>query len=165
MYRSSNYSLPKRYLIVTLCVVNLVCKSWIIRKTYFQIKFIKCPKTEPTGKNSTKFADILVEVMRAMWKVFKIQLGCCSLVLRIVFWGYVINERTPYNNRQRNCFSKTHQLIFKSNSRNNNWLVDLFTQEKSTEHNDGKIQHKSQVWTLKPILKRTTETSMKYWHK
>ena len=28
--------------LVTLCVVNLVCESWIIKKTYFQIIFISC---------------------------------------------------------------------------------------------------------------------------
>ena len=48
---------------------------------------------------------------------------------------------------------KTHKLILKSNSRNTNWLGDPFTQLKSAERNDGKIQHKSHVGALKQILK------------
>ena len=31
-------------------------------------------------------------------------------------------------------YSKTHKLIFKSNSRNTDWIVDSFTQVKSAEH-------------------------------
>ena len=33
-----------------------------------------------------------------------------------------------------NFQSKTHKLILKSNSRNKNWIVDPFTQVKSTKH-------------------------------
>ena len=53
----------KNNTLVTLCVVNLECKSGIIRKTYSQIRFHllrikKCPKTEPKSKNPIKFANV-----------------------------------------------------------------------------------------------------------
>ena len=55
----------KNNTLVTLCVVNLECKSWIIRKIHFQINFISYKnqeptKTEPKSKNPLKFADIRI---------------------------------------------------------------------------------------------------------
>ena len=55
-----------------------------------------------------------------------------------MFSTNVMDERTE-NNKQTNGFlenfnSKTHKFTIKSNSRNTDWIMDLFPQVKSAEH-------------------------------
>ena len=81
------FSKQKGYFSDSLSVVNLQRKSWIIIKTYFQIKFIssvstKCQKTEPKSKNPIKFADIhrsdaLIKVRSIKFNLDAVVSGSC----------------------------------------------------------------------------------------
>ena len=55
----------------------------------------------------------------------------------IMFSTNIVDERTE-NNKQKlfleNFYSKTLKFTIKSNSRNTDWIVDLFQQLKSAEH-------------------------------
>ena len=55
----------------------------------------------------------------------------------IMFSTNIVDERTE-NNKQKlfleNFYSKTLKFTIKSNSRNTDWIVDLFPQVKSAEH-------------------------------
>ena len=55
----------------------------------------------------------------------------------IMFSSNVMDEQTETKTDKlflENFYSKTHKFTIKSNSRNTDWIVDLFPQVKSAEH-------------------------------
>ena len=119
--RPANFQ-SKNDTLVTLCVVNLERKSWLIGKTYFQIKFIGCVSKDaqelPKYKNPIKFPVICrsdaCNVRSIKFNLGAVPASCFELSLSM-------KEHTQQRIEKlflETVHVKTHKLILKINSRN-----------------------------------------------